>query len=68
MRLHRFPYLLSRCITMRHSSVNWVRLLKSGQEVSYNQLPRPEVWALALALDEWEQVIHNRRGHANVGN
>ena len=53
---------------MRHSSVNWVRLLKSGQEVSYNQLPRPEVWALALALDEWEQVIHNRRGHANVGN
>ena len=40
--------------------VNWYRQLRSGQQVSYNQLPKSEVWALAQALDEWEWLLYKR--------
>lgn len=40
----------------------WVRNLKSGQQVSYDQLPFNEVVSLAHALDEWDWLQHKRTG------
>lgn len=39
----------------------WMRKLRSGQMVSYDDLPFSEVVALATALDEWEMVIQKMR-------
>lgn len=39
----------------------WVRQLKSGQQVSYDDLPLQEVRALATALDEWEFIIQKKK-------
>ena len=43
------------------STVNWIRLLKSGNEVSYNDLSFKEVIALATALDAWEEMLCRKR-------
>lgn len=40
--------------------MKWLRLLRSGQEVSYDDLSFKEVVALATALDEWESVLLHR--------
>jgi len=45
--------------------VTWIRKLRSGQEVSYNDLGLSEVIALATALDEWEMLQHKRQ-HATL--
>lgn len=46
----------------------WLRRLRSGQEVPYDNLPFQEVVALATALDEWEAILY-RKGciHGNEG-
>ena len=40
--------------------MNWYRLLRSGQKVSYIDISFKEVVALAMALDSWEQLVRQR--------
>ncbi len=38
----------------------WIRILPSGQEVSYDKLSFKELTALAHALDEWARLMRIR--------
>lgn len=39
------------------------RRLRSGERVSYENLPLQDAMALSAALDEWEQLAANHRYH-----